>query len=238
MDTSAASPAALKAVSFDAAGTLFEVREPVGETYARIAAVHHIEVCAEQLAQAFRAVYPAMPPLAFGGVDGELDRHERAWWRELLRRAFGAAAGARGFDSFFDEVYEHFAGAAAWRVYPEVATVLQALGRLGVPCVVTSNFDTRLLRVLAGLQLAGYFEAVICSSTAGAAKPERAIFECAAAALSLATTHIIHAGDDARADRQGALGAGMRAMLVHRGAPQAMPDGAVPTLLPLLELWR
>src|SRR5207302_528021 len=58
----------LGAVTLDAAGTLFEVAEPVGVTYARVAARHGIGVTATELDRAFRAALAGAPPLAFPGA--------------------------------------------------------------------------------------------------------------------------------------------------------------------------
>ena len=81
---------ALRAVTLDAAGTLFDVAEPVGTTYARFAARHGITLTPGDAERGFRAAFAAAPPLAFpgGSVTRRAD-HERAWWYALVRRAFG-----------------------------------------------------------------------------------------------------------------------------------------------------
>ena len=177
-------------MSLDAAGTLITVAEPVGVTYARLAAAHGIEVSPAQLGEGFRAVYPRMPPLAFEGLAGDaLVAAERDWWRMLVARVFGeAAATAPGFEPFFAAVYAHYAAADAWRVYPEVRAVLAELRARGLRLVVTSNFDTRLHGILAGLDLRVAFEAVVCSSEAGAAKPDAHVFAVACAAIWMASS--------------------------------------------------
>ena len=58
--------AQIKAVFFDAAGTLFETREPVGESYARFARANGVETSAWDVDAAFRRTFRDTPPLAFG----------------------------------------------------------------------------------------------------------------------------------------------------------------------------
>src|SRR5579863_7483955 len=74
--------AMLKAVFFDAAGTLFEAREPVGHTYARIARQHGLSADDAQVSAGFRRAFASTPGLAFGpGRDAEeIRRLEREWW--------------------------------------------------------------------------------------------------------------------------------------------------------------
>lgn len=59
MDIVASPP---RVVFLDAAGTLFGLQEPVGETYARFAALHGIEVNAAALEVSFRAAWKDLPP--------------------------------------------------------------------------------------------------------------------------------------------------------------------------------
>ena len=204
-------------VSLDAAGTLITVAEPVGATYARLAAAHGIGTDAAALGEGFRRVYPHMPPMAFPGLAGAaLQVAERGWWRRLVAGVFGDAAGAPGFDAFFAEVYAHYAAPAAWRVYDEVPAVLAALRERRLSLVVTSNFDTRLHGILEGTGLRAAVDAVVCSTEAGAAKPDPRVFAAACAATGHPPARALHVGDDRRADVEGARAAGLRALLVAR----------------------
>src|SRR5207253_4735702 len=136
----------LGAVTLDAAGTLFEVAEPVGATYARIAARHGIGLAPAEVTRRFRAALAAAPPLAFPGASPvRLGDHERAWWYAVVRRAFGAGATSPQFDACFTELFDVFAQAAAWRVFPDAPGALRALRARGLRVGVVSNFDGRLL---------------------------------------------------------------------------------------------
>jgi len=210
------------AVTFDAAGTLIAPAEPVATTYVRCAARHGIAVDPDVVARRFAAAFAAAPPLAFPGAAGDVARRERAWWAAVV----GAALGAEPAAACFDELYAHYAGAEAWRVFPDVAPALAGLRGRGVRLAVVSNFDGRLPALLAALGLAPSFDAVVHSTAVGAAKPDAAIFRAALAALDVPAAATIHVGDDVHADVDGARAAGLGAVLVDRsGRRPQVPAG-------------
>jgi putative hydrolase of the HAD superfamily len=222
---------ALRAVTLDAAGTLVAVAEPVGETYARTAGRHGLRINPAKAEERFRRAFAVAPPLAFPGASPtRLDAHERAWWYAIVRQALGAAARGASLDACFEELYAHYATAAAWRVLPEVPGVLAGLRARGLRLAVVSNFDSRLGGVLDSLGLRPLVDAVIVSSRVGSAKPDPAIFHAALAALGVQAAETLHAGDEPVEDALGALGAGLRAALVG-GTPSTRPLPATIALL-------
>ena len=209
----------LRAVTFDAAGTLIGVRDPVGATYARLARAHGIELSASALGQTFRAALAAAPPLE-GSAPGR--ETERTWWRNVVRSTVERAgwapeADAAAFDAFFAAVFEHFARPGAWQPLPDVEAVLGALGRRGVKRGIVSNFDSRLGAILAGLGLDHSFDAVVLSVDAGAAKPKPAIFARALEALGgLEPGRCAHVGDSLADDAIAAAHAGLHGFWLDR----------------------
>ena len=232
-------PSALRiaAVTFDAAGTLLEVAQPVGRTYAAIAARHGIPLDATEVEQRFRAALAAAPPLAFPDSEPDaLGEHERAWWKAIVAQAFGAGRGAPGFDGCFAELFAHYAAPDAWRVYADVEPVLDRLRRRGLRLAVISNFDRRLVGLLAGLGLAAFFDEVLPSSLAGAAKPASEIFRRAVASLGVEAGATLHVGDGVGEDVDGARAAGLVAVLLDRGARRPPLAPGVASLTTLTEL--
>src|SRR5207253_2784034 len=176
----------LGAVTLDAAGTLFEVAEPVGTTYARLAARHGITLAPAEVERGFRTALAAAPPLAFpGGSPARLADHERAWWYAVVRRTFGAAGMSSHFDACFAELFDFYARAAAWRVFADAPEALRALRARGLRVGVVSNFDTRLVGLLDQLGLAPLVDRIVHSTRAGVAKPDPAIFHLALEALGV-----------------------------------------------------
>jgi putative hydrolase of the HAD superfamily len=229
----------VRAVTLDAEGTLIAVAEPVGETYARLAARHGIVRVPADIERDFRRAFATAPPLAFPGASpGRLADHERAWWYVIVRQAFGPAADAAGFDACFAELFAHYAQSHAWRVFPDVVKSLAALRAEGARLAVVSNFDARLPSLLDGLGLGSFFDRVVYSSRAGAAKPAPGIFRHTVAALDVSVANAVHAGDRVAEDVEGALAAGMQAVLVDRADRQpALPPG-VSRIRTLVELVR
>ncbi len=216
------------ALTLDAAGTLFAPAEPVAIVYARAAARHGIAVSVEDAARGFATAFAAAPPLAFPDVTTDEARagRERAWWAAIVAAALGRPAETDAVRAAFEELYAHYARPDAWRVFPDVPPALATLRAGGVPLAVVSNFDGRLPGLLAGLGLASFFDVVVYSSRAGAAKPAPGIFTAALAALPAAACDAWHAGDSVAADVDGARAAGMTAVLVDRARrrPGVPPD--------------
>ncbi|MEE9549530.1 MAG: hydrolase, partial [Candidatus Binatia bacterium] len=100
---------ALKAIFFDAAGTLFTSVRPVGESYALIAKRYGMEVSGTETARRFRSCFSSASPLAFPGATGEqIKELERSWWKELVQRIFEPSGPFVRFDEYFSELFGYF----------------------------------------------------------------------------------------------------------------------------------
>jgi putative hydrolase of the HAD superfamily len=197
----------IKAVFFDAAGTLLHLPRGVGYNYRAVMLRHGIEVCEKKLNDAFRVAWKAMPARAASLRPRPGD--DKPWWRELVARVASICAIPQSAsDRLFEELYAHFALPGVWELYPEVREVMETLSRnycLGI----ISNFDGRLRTILGHLDLAVFFKSVTISSEVGADKPHPFIFEAALKSLGVASHEAIHVGDDPVSDWQGAEAAGM-----------------------------
>ena len=208
----------LRLISFDAAGTLIRVREPVGETYAAHAARFGVAAGAEELMRAFRALWVREPPPLWpeGQVSPDDDR---GWWRAFADQVFAEALGQpverTVFEPLFDGLYRHYAQAEAWVVYEDVMPALETLAAEHELCVL-SNFDRRLVSILEGHRLARFFRRIILSSEVGAAKPHPRMFETAQGHFSAQPAECLHVGDDERCDVVGAINNGWHAFGVNR----------------------
>jgi putative hydrolase of the HAD superfamily len=206
------------AVLFDAAGTLIETVEPVGESYARIAAVHGVALPAWRLGDAFARILRGAPPRVFPGATRErVATLERRWWREVVRATFLAADGTarfEDFEGFFEALFEHFAGPDAWRARAGAGQALDRLRERGTRTGVVSNFDARLGPILTGLGLSQRLDAVVLPIDAGAAKPDPAIFDLALARLGCPAGACVYVGDDSERDIAAVRRLGLRAIAV------------------------
>ncbi len=209
----------VKAVFFDAAGTLIMPVRPVGQTYTLLAKSYGIEVSPFEISERFRACFAASSPLTFGPVSMEsIKQLERDWWKKLVHCVFQPLGQFEQFDRFFTELFSYFARPEAWTLYPDVLETFSALQKRGLALDVISNFDSRLIEILEGLGMAGCFEEVFISSRVGHAKPERQIFETALRRHNLAPGEAMHVGDSEENDLYGAANAGLLGVLIDRNA--------------------
>jgi putative hydrolase of the HAD superfamily len=203
-------------VLFDAAGTLIELREPVGETYARLARAHGVDLPAWRITDAFARIHRRARPMVFPGTPpGEIAQAEQRWWREIVRGTFLATDGTArfpDFDAYFESLYRTFARPEAWRRRTGSRAALATLRARGLATGVVSNFDQRLHQILEGLDLDGLFDVVVLPASVGAAKPDARIFHVALERLGRRAAEAVYVGDDREHDLEGARAAGLRAI--------------------------
>jgi putative hydrolase of the HAD superfamily len=233
------SPVRINTIFFDAAGTLFTVNGSVGAIYARIAREHGKEVTSGDLEVGWRRAFGAAPPMAFPDASSEeIQLLEKQWWRNLVWEVFAPLGPFPAFDAYFEALFAFFARAEAWQLYPDTLTALRRLKAHGMMLGVISNFDSRLFGLLNGLGLAQFFDPVVISTHAGAAKPERGIFAHALARAGTPAEEAMHVGDSYEADVIGARQAGILPVFLDRQGKRATADGCatVGSLLDLLAL--
>ena len=226
-----------KAVFFDAAGTLIKPARRVGESYATLAAKYGKSATPAELLERFRICFDDAPPLAFpGAAPAEIEPLERHWWKRLVAQVFEPWGEFTRFDDYFDELFAYFAQPDAWQLYPEAIDTLAALKQRGLLLAVISNFDSRLVRILDGLNVGANFAHIFVSSSVGYAKPRPEIFDIALAQFALEPEQALHIGDSQTNDLQGARSAGLRALLVDRDLTAATaPQNRVHNLRQILD---
>ncbi len=196
-------------ILFDAAGTLIQLSEPVGVTYAAKFAQFGIRLSPDALESAFRTAWKLTP--APPVTPGPRPDDDRGWWCELVQKTLelaGENLPAGQFHECFDALYEHFSMPGVWQLMPHVEDVLSALHG-GFRLAVLSNFDKRLHRILHDLGVDQYFEHVLVSSQLGADKPAPEAFQRTLDILGSPPGQVLHVGDDPVADWQGARNAGL-----------------------------
>jgi putative hydrolase of the HAD superfamily len=208
----------LRFIFFDAVGTLIETRYCVGEIYSRVAREFGFEAEPRILQLNFERSFRRQPPLAFpaGTSEAALTELEKDWWRNLVEAVFDGLGSFPRIEEFFDEIFERFRGREFWRVYDDVAPALTEMKRRGFRLGVISNFDSRLYDVLRACSLDHFFDSVHISTRAGAAKPGRAIFQAALNDQAVEARRAWHVGDNLREDVEGAMAAGVNAILLDR----------------------
>jgi putative hydrolase of the HAD superfamily len=116
-----------------------------------------------------------------------------------------------------------------FRAYRDAGPALASLRRRSLKLVCVSNWDCSLPEVLARCGIGEALDGVVPSATAGARKPDPAIFERALALAACAPADALHVGDTPAEDVEGARAAGVRALLIDRSG-SADGDGRIASL--------
>ncbi|MEM7051385.1 MAG: HAD-IA family hydrolase [Acidobacteriota bacterium] len=207
-----------RGITFDVTGTLIHSPRRA-EIYGSVLARHGVEVPSrDALEEVLVQVWQELECLADPRRDRFADHPGGAggWWRRYVARVGEHLDHRTPIPFAAAELFHEFGRAAAWEIYPEVVPTLEALSRLEVPMAVVSNWDERLPGLLADLGLGRFFEAIVYSQAVGLEKPSPEIFTRALADLAVAPAEGLHVGDSARHDLEGALAAGMEALLLRR----------------------
>jgi putative hydrolase of the HAD superfamily len=220
----------IRAILFDAAGTLFYLTKTVGDHYAYVGREVGLELDAQKLDSAFHAAWQQMPRRP--AIDGPRKNDDKCWWRELVGHVFDQVAPSVNEldrDNFFEVAYEHFAEPSVWELYPEVPEVLKQL-RPRFQLAVISNFDGRLRFILQHLGISNYFSYIFISSELGADKPDPEIFRRSLKVMHLDANDVLHVGDDPKRDWKAAKEAGLLVFQLDR------PKNSLRDLLTTLRL--
>jgi len=139
------------------------------------------------------------------------------------------------------EVYREWAACRHFELYDDVADVFRDLTAAGLRLGLISNSHRSLASFEEHFELTGLIAAAVASSEHGYLKPHPSIFEAALEIAKVRPAEAVMVGDSLAQDVDGALGAGMRAVFLHRGHephPRAeeLTSRGVPVLRSLREL--
>jgi len=133
-----------------------------------------------------------------------------------------SAAGVRASEArrLVSAVRAAYMDAKGWQVFDDVLPALARLRNHGWRHIVLSNHVPELPELVETLGLGALIAAVYCSACTGVEKPHRKAFETVFARYPEAQSGWM-IGDSWRADVQGALAVGRRAILVRFEHPEA-----------------
>jgi HAD superfamily hydrolase (TIGR01549 family) len=148
----------------------------------------------------------------------ELAHDLSALRREAIARMLTASGDDAGLAEPAFEVF--FAERQRVEFYPDAMPALQRLAARW-PLLALTNGNADIGRI----GLAPWFVGSLGAREAGVGKPDARIFTAACALLDAAPHEVLHIGDDLHLDVHGALGAGLQAAWIRRGAsgPDAEP---------------
>lgn len=141
--------------------------------------------------------------------------HERAF-HALLERYPSDIPFVHG--DCVDYYYAHVRAFA--QPFPETVKILKKLKAQGVKLAIVTNITPQLLehqhKKVDALGIAPLFDVIVYSAELGIHKPDRRIFDHAAACLGVPNAQCLFVGDDPNSDVAGALGAGMEVVWLDR----------------------
>jgi putative hydrolase of the HAD superfamily len=196
-----------QAITFDVGGTLIEPWPSVGDIYAQVACEHGFKnLSADQINAQFNEAWSQKEEFQYS------EEH----WLELVSKSFAHLLSESESAHIFPSIYRRFEESDVWKIHDDVLPTLDELADRGFRMAVVSNWDTRLRPLLKNLKLLSYFETATISSEIGFTKPSPVLFEHTLKKLGLPPSSVVHVGDSATEDVDGAESAGVSGILVRR----------------------
>jgi putative hydrolase of the HAD superfamily len=222
----------IRAVFFDAVGTLLWPEPPAADIYAAVGRRYGSRWSPAEVATRFAAAWRREEDHDRAAGWRTDEARERQRWQRIVAAVLDDTADPA---ACFEELYDHFRQPQAWRCDPDAAATLAELAARGLRLGLASNNDARLHGVVTGLpQLTGLGPRLV-SSEIGWRKPAPAFFAAVARAAGLPPGQILYVGDDPECDHAAARAAGLQAVLLDRRASGYAPgDGCAVRLADIL----
>lgn len=218
---------AIKAVSLDVTGTVYEFSQVIGEVYHKAALATGIvpPPARDRLVQSFKQsfIHHNNQYPCYGSFEPRMT--ERDWWKSVVEKALvdsGSKPSEEDLNRCFLRIYQHYSQPGAYHVYPDVRRFLERVPSQ-VVLGITSNSPHRTVDcVLPALALSPSFRWFVSCMDIGVEKPNKKIFELSFMRAKYWCSsldrreEILHIGDEMNADFCGARAAGFQALLLNR----------------------
>jgi putative hydrolase of the HAD superfamily len=219
----------VRAILFDAVGTLIYPDPPVAKAYASAAARFGVEFAEQEIIGRFSTAFAREEAIgrANGGVTSQTREVSR--WRAIVADVFrDAVSKAAICDEIFADLWRHFAQPESWHVDPEAAACWQALAERGLLVGIASNFDDRLIEIARHLPPLDRARHLFISARIGYRKPAPQFFRAIERDLGIEARELLSVGDEFENDYLGAKAAGWQSLLLSVGEPRAdVPTGDI-----------
>jgi putative hydrolase of the HAD superfamily len=201
----------IRAVFFDAVGTLLHPTPSAADAYADVGARFGSRLTRAEITARFRAAFRRQELVDRAAGHRTSEEREVARWRAVVAEVLDDVTDTA---ACFRALYDHFARPAAWRIDPDGTGIVAELAKRGLIIGVCSNFDHRLRGLVAALPELAYVRHLVISSEIGWKKPAAGFFHEVARLVALSPAQILIVGDDEENDYVGAREAGFPAFLL------------------------
>ncbi len=210
------------AVMFDAGGVLWDLRPTHKELISRVLSSNGEDVDDARLISAMRKA-ERVTDLAFSKPHGKDDPSFCNDYDKIVLEEIGSVIDLEAFSKDLSKEFEiHAMKVENWVPYPDAIPTLIATKKRDFVVGLVSNATELARRVLANLDMEKYFDFIVISDEVGVRKPDKRIFEIALDKAGTKAHRSLFLGDRPSIDIVGAVGAGMKAILVDRN--EAFPD--------------
>ncbi|HUG68043.1 MAG TPA: HAD-IA family hydrolase [Pirellulaceae bacterium] len=219
--------ASVRAVVFDAVGTLIYPDPPAVVAYYGLGREHGSRLKEDDVARNFSRVLKrhAYEPRTSQQL-------ERERWRRIVDDVF---TDLDDTEALFRQLWDHFACAASWAVYEDVPEVFTQLSLLGLVIAIGSNFDNRLHAIAQQLSPLEQVREIFVSAQLGFTKPSIEFFRAIEAQLRRQPQQLLMIGDDLSNDIEGAAQSDWRTLHLNRdlGGPAPGTIRSLREIIPL-----
>lgn len=182
-----------------------------GEGYRAFAARYGMDIDASKFSHAVAGA----APLLDGPEDVAYDAEIFVLYTRRIVEGMGGAGP--NLDACAREMYAEWAACQHFELYDEVPDVLRELAAAGLRIGLISNSHRCLASFQSHFELQGLISATVSSSEHGFMKPHPSIFSAALQLVDVRPAEAVMVGDSLKHDVEGAIRAGMRGVLLHRG---------------------
>ena len=207
----------MKAILFDLGLTLIQTAS-FPEIYRQILARFGVTVSIDDIVRAQKATESEFDTATYD------ENHRKEFWTNYnisLLEKLGIQENSVFLATQIDELWW---ACSHVQVYPDVEPTLSQLRAKGLKLGLVSNgFRQDLNHVLGELGLEKWFDAIVCIDSCNCAKPDKQIFLYALDKLVLKPCETVFVGDSIVQDYEGALGVGIKPILIDR-------EGKLPSL--------
>jgi len=201
----------IRAILYDAVGTLIHVKPSVGAIYAEVGKRFGSRVSLHDVYRRFPAAFAKqdrIDELAGWRTD---EARERERWRAIVGDVLDDVSDPM---KCYEVLFSTFSDTDAWTIDIGLGDMLDTIQQRGIRQAVASNFDCRLHGILRAASALRHLDPVFVSSEIGWRKPATEFFDFVIQSLKLSPNEILFVGDDRVNDFDAAKRAGMRSVIL------------------------